>query len=65
MQDESIGWFTARIERVQRDGDVTRDFDARAYAEYLANTLAGLRVMAMTHDAPVLYRVIDTALSAL
>ncbi|WP_433679306.1 TetR/AcrR family transcriptional regulator [Nocardia sp. CA-119907] len=65
MQDESIGWFTARIERGQRDGDVARDLDPRAYAEYLANTLAGLRVMAMTHDAPVLYRIIDTALATL
>lgn len=65
MQDESIGWFTARIERGQRDGDVARDLDPRAYAEYVANTLAGLRVMAMTHDAPVLYRIIDTALATL
>jgi TetR/AcrR family transcriptional repressor of nem operon len=65
MQDESIGWFAARIERGQRDGDVTRDLDPRTYAEYLANTLAGLRVMVMTHDAPTLYRIIDTALAAL
>jgi TetR/AcrR family transcriptional repressor of nem operon len=65
MQDESIDWFAARIERGQRDGDVERDLDPRAYAEYLANTLAGLRVMAMTHDAPVLHRIIDTTLSAL
>lgn len=65
MQDESTGWFAARIERGQRDGDVAHDLDPRAYAEYLANTLAGLRVMAMTHDAPVLYRIVDTALAML
>ncbi|MFX0577955.1 TetR/AcrR family transcriptional regulator [Nocardia nepalensis] len=65
MQDESIDWFAARIERGQRDGDVERELDPRAYAECLANTLAGLRVMAMTHDAPVLHRIIDTTLSTL
>jgi TetR/AcrR family transcriptional repressor of nem operon len=65
MQDRSVDWFTTRIERGQRDGDVSRDLDARAYAEYLANALAGLRVMAMTHDAPVLHRIIDTTISTL
>lgn len=65
MQDESTGWFAARIERGQRDGDIAHDLDPRAYAEYLANTLAGLRVMTMTHDAPVLYRIVDTALAML
>lgn len=65
MQDESTGWFAVRIERGQRDGDVSRDLDPRAVAEHLANTLAGLRVMAMTHEAPTLYRIIDTALAAL
>lgn len=65
MQDESTGWFAERIERGQRDGDVRRDLDARAFAEHLATTLAGLRVMAMTHEAPTLYRIIDTALALL
>lgn len=65
MQDESTGWFAERIERGRRDGDVSADIDPRAFAEFLANTLAGLRVMAMTHDAPVLYRIIDTSLAAL
>lgn len=65
MQDESTGWFAARIQRGQRDGDVSRDRDAEALAEHLANTLAGLRVMVMTHEAPALYRIIDTALSVL
>ena len=36
-----------------------------AFAHHLATTLAGLRVMAMTHDAPTLYGVIDTALTGL
>jgi TetR/AcrR family transcriptional repressor of nem operon len=65
MQQESTGWFAARIQRGQRDGDVSRDRDAQALAEHLANTLAGLRVMAMTHEAPALHRIIDTALSVL
>lgn len=65
MQDESTEWFRERIERGQRDGDVPSDLDARAAAEHVATTLAGLRVMAMTHDAPVLHRVIDTALALL
>lgn len=65
MQDESINWFIARLERGQRDGDVARDLDPRAHAEHLANTLAGLRVMAMTQDAPMLHRIIDTSVAAL
>lgn len=63
MQDESTGWFAARIQRGQRDGDVSPDRDAQALAEHLAATLAGLRVLAMTHEAPALYRIVDTALS--
>lgn len=65
MQDESTGWFAERIRRGQREGDIGRDRDAQALAEHLATTLAGLRVMAMTHDAPVLHRIVDTALTAL
>ncbi|MFC6357080.1 TetR/AcrR family transcriptional regulator [Luethyella okanaganae] len=65
MQDESTSWFAARIQRGQLEGDIARARDPQALAEHLANTLAGLRVMAMTHDAPVLHRVIDTALAVL
>lgn len=65
MQDESTSWFAARIERGQVEGDVSRDRDARALAEHFANTLAGLRVMAMTHEAPILHRIIDTSLLVL
>ena len=65
MQDETTSRLAARIERGQREGDVTTDLDARAYAEFLANTIAGLRVMAMTHEAPTLYRIVNTALVAL
>lgn len=65
MQDESTSWFAARIRRGQLEGDVPRDRDAQALAEHIANTLAGLRVMAMTHEAPALHRIIDTALMAL
>ncbi|AAT89427.1 TetR family transcriptional regulator [Leifsonia xyli subsp. xyli] len=65
MKDESTAWFAERIRRGQVEGDVPRDRDAQALAEHVANTLAGLRVMAMTHEAPALHRIIDTALMAL
>lgn len=65
MQDESTVWFAERIRRGQIDGDVSRDRDAQALAEHVANTLAGLRVLAMTHEAPALHRIIDTALAVL
>lgn len=65
MQDESTGWFAERIQQGQVDGDVPRDADARALAEHFANTLAGLRVTAMTHDAPALHRIVDTAVRVL
>jgi len=65
MQNESTSWFAERIRRGQCAGDVRADLDADAFAHHLATTLAGLRVMAMTHDAPTLYGVIDTALTGL
>jgi TetR/AcrR family transcriptional repressor of nem operon len=65
MQDHPIAALAARIAQGQRDGDVSRELDPRAHAEFLANTLAGLRVMALTFDAPTLYRIIDSALSTL
>lgn len=65
MQNESTSWFAERIRRGQIEGDVDRGRDAQALAEYVANTLTGLRVMAMTHEAPALHRIIDTALLAL
>lgn len=65
MQDESTGWFRVRIEQGQADGDVGTDRDAAALAEHCANTLAGLRVSAMTQEADALYRVIDLAVSVL
>ncbi|WP_295695388.1 TetR/AcrR family transcriptional regulator [Lapillicoccus sp.] len=65
MQDRQTAALTARIEQGQRAGDVGPEVDARAIAEFLATTLAGLRVMAMTHEAPTLHRVIDSALAAL
>ncbi len=65
MQEHSVAALAARIEQGHRDGDVSPGLDARAFAELLANTLAGLRVMAMTYDAPTLYRIIDSALATL
>lgn len=65
MQNESTSLFAMRIQRGQVEGDISRERDAQTLAEHLANTLAGLRVLAMTHEAAVLYRVIDTALAIL
>lgn len=65
MQDRQTAALEARIEQGRRDGDVGPDVDPRAFAEFLANTLAGLRVMAMTHDAPTLHRIVDTAVAGL
>ncbi|MFT4088503.1 MAG: TetR/AcrR family transcriptional regulator [Gordonia sp. (in: high G+C Gram-positive bacteria)] len=62
MQAESTGWIADRIRRGQVEGDVSRELDVQALAEHFATTLAGLRVMAMTQDAPVLHRIVDTAL---
>ncbi|MFC9293733.1 TetR/AcrR family transcriptional regulator [Streptomyces sp. NPDC057011] len=65
MEERSIDLFAARIEQGQRDGDVDRGVDARAYALFLQATLAGLRVMVKTFDRPVLYQIVDTALAGL
>jgi TetR/AcrR family transcriptional repressor of nem operon len=65
MQDRQIAALADRIEEGRREGDVGPDVDARATAEFLATTLAGLRVMAMTQQASTLYRVIDLALATL
>lgn len=65
MQDHQIAALTARIQQGRVDGDVGADVDAGATAEFLASTLAGLRVMAMTYDAPTLHRIIDSATASL
>jgi len=65
MQDRQTAALIARIEQGRREGDVGPGVDARAFAEFLATTLAGLRVMVMTHQAPTLYRVIDSAVATL
>ncbi|MFJ4658379.1 TetR/AcrR family transcriptional regulator [Nocardia sp. NPDC088792] len=57
--------FTERIEQGLRDGDVRDGTDARAFAEFVLNTIQGMRVLAKSSDAAVLYRIIDTALAAL
>ncbi|GAA2146615.1 TetR/AcrR family transcriptional regulator [Glycomyces algeriensis] len=65
MTDETIRLFTERIRRGQREGDVAKDVDAQAQAQFLMNTIVGLRVMTQTHDGPVLHRIIDTAVAGL
>ncbi len=63
MEERTIELLTARIEQGQRDGDVAPEVDAKAQAQFLMNTIVGLRVMAKTFDGPALYRIIDTALA--
>lgn len=65
MVDHSIAALAARIDQGRRDGDVRPDVDAQALAEFLMNTLAGLRVMAKAYDLPTLHRIIDSALTTL
>ncbi|QIS21150.1 TetR/AcrR family transcriptional regulator [Nocardia terpenica] len=65
MQERSMEMLADRIEQGRRDGDVRTDIDPRTTAEFLVNTLNGLRVTAKTHDAATLHRIIDTALAAL
>jgi TetR/AcrR family transcriptional regulator, transcriptional repressor for nem operon len=57
--------LAARVDQGRRDGDVGPDVDSRAAAEFLLNTGAGLRILAKTHDAAALYRIIDVALTTL
>jgi TetR/AcrR family transcriptional repressor of nem operon len=64
-QDAAIAAIAARLDRGRRDGDVSADLDAQAAAEFLLTTIAGLRVMAKIYEAPVLHRVIDSALTIL
>jgi TetR/AcrR family transcriptional repressor of nem operon len=63
MTDRTIELLAERLRRGQRDGDVAPDVDADAQAHLLMNTIVGLRVMARTHDGPVLHQIIETALS--
>lgn len=65
MQEHTIAALAGRIDRGRRDGDVSPDIDAQAFAEFLMNTIVGLRVMAKTYDAPTLHRIIDSALATL
>lgn len=65
IMDRSISLMAGRIAQGQRDGDVDAGVNPQACAEFLMNTLSGLRVMAKTHDRPILHRIIDSALAVL
>jgi hypothetical protein len=65
IEERIVAVLAARIDQGRRDGDVSSDVDARATAEFLFNTNAGLRIMAKTNDARALYRIIDVALTTL
>jgi TetR/AcrR family transcriptional repressor of nem operon len=64
-QEHTITALANRIDRGRRDGDVSPDVDSRSFAEFLMNTIVGLRVMAKSHDAPMLHRIIDSAVATL
>jgi TetR/AcrR family transcriptional repressor of nem operon len=65
IQDHTIASLAARIDRGRRDGDIAADTDPQATAQFLMNTIVGLRVMAKTHDGPTLHRIIESALAVL
>lgn len=64
-QEHTIAALAARLERGRRDGDVRSELEPRAFAEFLMNTIVGLRVMAKTYDAPTLHRIVNSALATL
>ncbi|MHB9849080.1 TetR/AcrR family transcriptional regulator [Streptomyces krungchingensis] len=63
--ERTMAALEARIAQGVLDGDVRAGLDPRATAEYVMNTLAGLRVMARAYDAATLCRIADTALAVL
>ncbi|MEU7788796.1 TetR/AcrR family transcriptional regulator [Amycolatopsis sp. NPDC049159] len=63
--ERTLEVIAARIDRGRLDGDLDPALDVRAATDLLQVTIAGLRVLARIHDAPRLYRVIDTALANL
>jgi AcrR family transcriptional regulator len=63
MTDRTIELLTARLRRGQRDGDVAPGVDVVAQAHLVMNTIVGLRVMARTHQGPVLHGIIESALA--
>ncbi|MFD0278175.1 TetR/AcrR family transcriptional regulator [Kitasatospora sp. NPDC127111] len=63
--ERTMAELESRIAQGVLDGDVRAGLDPRATAEYLMNTLAGLRVMARTYDEATLLRIADTALAVL
>jgi TetR/AcrR family transcriptional regulator, transcriptional repressor for nem operon len=65
MQEHVVAELTQRLERARREDDLTPGTDPRAAAEFLMNTIVGLRVMARVYDAPTLHRIVDTAVTTL
>jgi TetR/AcrR family transcriptional repressor of nem operon len=64
-QEHTIAALAARIDQGRRDGDVSPDIHVQTFVEFLMNTIVGLRVMARINDAPMLHRIIDSALATL
>lgn len=64
MQWHTESALTGALEAARRNGEISEEIDPRALAEFLMNTISGLRVMTKTAEDPrALYRIIDTALA--
>ncbi len=65
IQQDMITRIAERIEKGRRDGDVRADLDSLTAAEFILNTLYGVRVLSKTADTALVHRIIDTALTVL
>lgn len=65
IQQDMITPFAERIEKGRRDGDVRADVVPLTAAEFILNTLYGVRVLSKTSDTAMVHRIIDTALTVL
>lgn len=65
IEESIVAVLAARIDQGRRDGDVGPGIDARATAEFLFSTSAGLRILTKTNDVRTLHRIIDVALTTL
>lgn len=65
IQNRTIDGLRARVAQGVADGSLPASTDPRAAGEFLATTLAGLRVLAMTQDRATLRRGAELAVAHL
>ncbi|MQY23393.1 TetR/AcrR family transcriptional regulator [Nocardia macrotermitis] len=65
ITEHVVNTLAERIDQGRRDGDIARETDPRATAEFLMNNIVGLRVMSKGYDRAALHRIIDTTLNVL